>query len=183
MRASARPEAVAVLAEGRIKDRLQHLQQSLLDQAIRHRRDAELTLATARLRDRHPTYRHSAGTFLREPGRGWKARPCADARRSGRCPVRQRRPRPCWPAHASRPVAGSPAPGPPIAAPAPCSPLHDADGALRRCPARTRLHRVLPQAALRAQASDALRPASSSRRALPRSALRRRSNGDYYGLC
>jgi hypothetical protein len=57
VRASARPEAVAVLAEGRIKDRLQHLQQGLLDQTIRHRRDAKLALATVRLGDRHPPYR------------------------------------------------------------------------------------------------------------------------------
>ena len=58
MRASARPEAVAVRAEGRIKDGLQHLQQRLLDQTIRHRRDAELALASVRLGDRHPSYRH-----------------------------------------------------------------------------------------------------------------------------
>jgi hypothetical protein len=37
MRASARPEAVAVLAEGGIKNRLQYLQQCLLDQTIRDR--------------------------------------------------------------------------------------------------------------------------------------------------
>ena len=57
MRASARTEAVAVLAEGRIKDRLQHLQQRLLDQPIRHRRDAKLALASVRLRDRYPSHR------------------------------------------------------------------------------------------------------------------------------
>ena len=51
------PEAVAVLAEGGIKQRLQHLQQRLLDQPVRHRRDAQLALATVRLRDRHPPYR------------------------------------------------------------------------------------------------------------------------------
>jgi len=52
-----RPEAVAVLAEGGIEHRLQHLQQRLLDQPIRHRRDAELALATVGLRYRHPSYR------------------------------------------------------------------------------------------------------------------------------
>src|SRR5260370_18040170 len=57
MRTSTRPEAVAVLAEGRIKNGLQHLQQRLLDQTIRHRRDAKLTLAAVRLGDRHPSYR------------------------------------------------------------------------------------------------------------------------------
>jgi hypothetical protein len=50
-------KAVAMLAEGRVKDWLQYLQQCLLDQTIRHRRDAKLTLATIRLRDRHPSYR------------------------------------------------------------------------------------------------------------------------------
>src|ERR1700751_4169187 len=49
MRASARPEAVAVLAEGGIKERLQHLQERLLDQTIRHRRDTELVLAPSGL--------------------------------------------------------------------------------------------------------------------------------------
>ena len=44
MRASARPEAVAVLAEGRIKNGLQHLQQRLLDQTIRHRRHGSFEL-------------------------------------------------------------------------------------------------------------------------------------------
>src|ERR1700751_1526970 len=57
MRASARPEAVAVLAEVGIKERVQHLQQRLLDQTIRHRRDAELTLAALGLGDRHPSHR------------------------------------------------------------------------------------------------------------------------------
>src|SRR5665647_3196260 len=57
MRTSTRPEAVAVLAEGRIKNGLQHLQQRLLDQTIRHRRDAELTLAALWLGNRHPSYR------------------------------------------------------------------------------------------------------------------------------
>ena len=57
VRTPSRPEAVAVLAEGGIEQRLQHLQQRLLDQPVRHRRDAQLALATVRLRDRHPSYR------------------------------------------------------------------------------------------------------------------------------
>src|SRR6202035_1757611 len=57
MRASARPEAVAMLAEGGIKDRLQYLQHRLLDERIRHRRDAELALAALWLGDRHPSHR------------------------------------------------------------------------------------------------------------------------------
>ena len=57
MRASTRPKAVAVLAEGRIKNGLQHLQQRLLDQTIRHRRDAELALAALWLGNRHPSHR------------------------------------------------------------------------------------------------------------------------------
>lgn len=45
VRTSARAEAVAVLAEVGIKDRLQDLQERLLDQAVQHRGDAELALA------------------------------------------------------------------------------------------------------------------------------------------
>jgi hypothetical protein len=57
VRASARTEAVAVLAEDRIKDRLQHLQERLLDQAVQHRGDAKLSFAAPRLRDHHTTHR------------------------------------------------------------------------------------------------------------------------------
>jgi hypothetical protein len=46
-----------MLAKGGVKDRLQYLQQCLLDQTIHNRRDAELTLATIRLRDRDPSHR------------------------------------------------------------------------------------------------------------------------------
>lgn len=48
---------VAVFAEGGVQSWLQHLQQRLLDQPIRGRRDTELALATVRLRDRCPSYR------------------------------------------------------------------------------------------------------------------------------
>ena len=57
MRASARTEAVAVLAEGWIKHRLQYLQQRLLNQTIRYRRDAKLALASVRLGDHYPSHR------------------------------------------------------------------------------------------------------------------------------
>ena len=57
MRTPPGPEAVAVLAERRVKQRLQHLQQGLLNQPIRHRRYAQLALASVRLRDRYPSYR------------------------------------------------------------------------------------------------------------------------------
>jgi hypothetical protein len=46
-----------VLAEGGIKQRLQHLQQSLLYQPIHDRRDAKLALPFVRLRDRHSAHR------------------------------------------------------------------------------------------------------------------------------
>ena len=48
---------ISGFAEGRIKNGLQHLQQRLLDQTIRHRRDAELALAAVRLGNRHPSHR------------------------------------------------------------------------------------------------------------------------------
>ena len=57
MRTPARPEAVAVLAESGVKQWLQHLEQCLLDQSIRHRRDAQLALASVRFPDRYPSYR------------------------------------------------------------------------------------------------------------------------------
>ncbi len=75
---SARTEAVAVLAEGGIKLRLQHLQQRLLDQPIRHRRDAELALTSVRLRDL--TRRTGwAGTSLATVVHGSRATPHTDA--------------------------------------------------------------------------------------------------------
>ena len=52
-----RAEAVTVLAEARVDQRLQHLQQRLLNQPVRRRRDAKLALASAGLRDRYPAYR------------------------------------------------------------------------------------------------------------------------------
>ena len=51
------PEAVARIREGRVEQRLQDLQQGLLDEPVEHGWDAELALAPARLRDRHPSHR------------------------------------------------------------------------------------------------------------------------------
>lgn len=52
-----RSEAIAVLTECRVKYRLQHLRQCLLDQPIRHRRNAKLALAAVGFRDPDPPYR------------------------------------------------------------------------------------------------------------------------------
>ena len=41
VRSAPRPEAVAVLAEGRIEHRLQHLQQQLLNESVEHGRDTQ----------------------------------------------------------------------------------------------------------------------------------------------
>jgi hypothetical protein len=41
---------VAVLAEGRVEHRLQHLQHQLLDEAVEHRRDSQLPDPAAALR-------------------------------------------------------------------------------------------------------------------------------------
>ena len=76
VRTSSGTKTVAVLAEGRIKNRLLHLQQSLLNQPIRHRRDAELALASVRLRDRYPSYR--AGPVRPPQQLLAQRRPCGD---------------------------------------------------------------------------------------------------------
>jgi hypothetical protein len=52
--AAARPEAEAFGRERRIKDRLQYLEQGLLDQPVQHRRDAQRSHApTVRFGDFH----------------------------------------------------------------------------------------------------------------------------------
>jgi hypothetical protein len=56
MRAPSRAEAKARRRKARIEQRLQDLQ-DLLDQAIDHRGNAQLALATARLGDFHPAHR------------------------------------------------------------------------------------------------------------------------------
>src|SRR5690606_6748429 len=45
------PKPIAVLAEPRVEDRLQDLQEGLLNEPVEHRRDAELTLAPTGLGD------------------------------------------------------------------------------------------------------------------------------------
>ena len=44
VRTPSGPEAVACIREGRIESRLQHLQQGLLDEAVKHRRDTLVKL-------------------------------------------------------------------------------------------------------------------------------------------
>ena len=55
LRTPPRPKAVAVLAEGGVQNWLQHLQQCLLDQPIRQRRNTECPHPALRLGDVHPT--------------------------------------------------------------------------------------------------------------------------------
>jgi hypothetical protein len=57
VRPASGPEAVARIREGRVELRLQHLQEELLDEPVERRRNAELALASAGLRDRHPLHR------------------------------------------------------------------------------------------------------------------------------
>jgi hypothetical protein len=57
VRASPRPEAVAVLAQSRVDDRLQHLQQRLLDQSVHHGRYAQFALSASRFGYAHAAHR------------------------------------------------------------------------------------------------------------------------------
>ena len=57
MRTATRTVAEAARRESRVKDRLQDLQQSLLDQPIQDRRDAQHPLPAPGLRDHHPPHR------------------------------------------------------------------------------------------------------------------------------
>lgn len=57
VRASARPEAAAVFGERRIKQRLQDLQQRLLDQPVGHRRYRQFPHAATRLGNLHAPQR------------------------------------------------------------------------------------------------------------------------------
>ncbi|WP_413773560.1 hypothetical protein [Marinobacter sp. Arc7-DN-1] len=54
---TARAEAVAVLAEGWIDQRLQHLQQCLLNQTVWSRWDTQFPFTSVRFRDAYPTDR------------------------------------------------------------------------------------------------------------------------------
>jgi hypothetical protein len=55
--AASRPKALAVRRKARVESRPEHLQDGLLDEPIDDGRDAELSLASARLRDRVPSHR------------------------------------------------------------------------------------------------------------------------------
>ena len=165
MRAAARPEAVAVLAEGGIKNGLQHLQQRLLDQTIRHRRDAKLALASLGLGDRHPSYR--TGPVRPRQQLFADRRPLRAQLRGGLVNVQTIHTGYAFvPAPASTPVAGSLSSEPPTAAPTLCPSVHAASHELHRCPSHPRIHRVLPRTALLAQASDAMLATSAWRRTL-----------------
>ncbi len=52
--AASRSEAVAVLTEGHVVDRLQNLQYALLDEPVQNGRDAELSLPAAWFVDQLP---------------------------------------------------------------------------------------------------------------------------------
>jgi len=52
-----RPEAVAVLAERRVPQRLKPLEHRLLNHAVDHGWNAEVACPAGRLRDLHPTHR------------------------------------------------------------------------------------------------------------------------------
>ena len=74
MRAPARSEPVTGLAEGRIEDRLQHLQEGLLHDPVLHRGDAEQALATRRFRNPHPPQRAGpVAAFQQFPSQGFGA--------------------------------------------------------------------------------------------------------------
>ena len=66
MRTASRPEAVAVCREGRIDEGLQDLQQGLLDQAIRHRRNTQLAHAASGFRDLHAANRTGPVTAVQQ---------------------------------------------------------------------------------------------------------------------
>ena len=57
VRLASRPESVAVLAERGIEDRLQHLQDRLLDEPVEHGRNAQLPHPSPALRDLLPLHR------------------------------------------------------------------------------------------------------------------------------
>jgi hypothetical protein len=165
MRASARPEAVAVLAEGRINNGLQHCSSACW---IRR----SVTVSGCQARARHslawespPAAPDWAGTSPTTVAPGSPATPYAAARRSGQCPDHPHRLR-LWPAPASTPVAGSLLSAPLKVALTLCPLVHVAGDELHRCPSQTRIHRVLPRVALLAQASDAVLATSAWPRTL-----------------
>jgi len=62
-----RPAAVAVLAEGRVDQRLQHLQQRLLDQPVDHGRYPQLARSATRFRQAHPAHRFWLVRAIEQP--------------------------------------------------------------------------------------------------------------------
>lgn len=75
------PEAVAVLAEGGIKKRLQHLQQRLVDQPVLHHRDTQFALARP-ASGSSPAVPDWAGTYPATVARKSPATRPSDAARS-----------------------------------------------------------------------------------------------------
>ena len=67
MCAAPRPEAVAVRAEARVDERLQHLQQRLLDQPVHDGRYPQLAHPATRLGDAHTAYRIGPVTAVEQP--------------------------------------------------------------------------------------------------------------------
>jgi hypothetical protein len=167
MRASARPEAVAVLAEGGIKERLQHLPAAPAGSDDPSPSGYRARARRPRAWGSPPVAPDWAGTSPTTVVRGSQATPCAAARQSGQCPDHPPRLRLCWPAPASTPAAGSLSPAPLRAALTLCPSVHAAGDELHRCPSHTRIHRALPRAARLAQASDAMLATSTWRRTLP----------------
>jgi hypothetical protein len=68
MRAAPRPEAVAVLAERRVDERLQHLQQRLLDQSVHGCGYPELASPAPRLWYAHAAHRLGPVAAVEQPG-------------------------------------------------------------------------------------------------------------------
>jgi hypothetical protein len=66
MRATSRPEAMAVIGECRVNFGLQNLQQGLLDQPIRHRRYAQFAQASVRFRYLHALHRRRPVAAVQE---------------------------------------------------------------------------------------------------------------------
>ncbi|MNY26536.1 hypothetical protein D3C86_1603920 [compost metagenome] len=57
LRTTSRTKTVAVFTESRIEQRLQHLQQRLLDQTVGDRRNTQLAFTAVRFGDDHTLYR------------------------------------------------------------------------------------------------------------------------------
>lgn len=132
-----------------------------MDQAVQHCGDAKLALAAPPASGSSRDAPAAADTSLPAGCRGWPASTCAASRPSGRCPVRPRPPRLCWPAPASRPAEGPLASGPRPAAPRLCRSCAAAGARLRRDRSSGRLHPLASPIARTLPASDA-EPCSSS---------------------